>query len=233
MLDRFRLPRLPLSRRRMAEWARLLRRDPRQARWFLARALSRRPSRSALTDGVPWVPFDVCAWLQEHVSRDDRVFEWGSGGSTVFLGSRVESLVSIEHDLEWHRRVKAELGRLGLSRVDYRWIAPEPEPPAEQRYSSGHSTARGLGFRAYVETIRDFSDESFDLILIDGRARTSCLEAAWNKVSRGGHVLLDNSDYARYQPFLTTPEGFVRRDFVGASPYGVAVCTQSTLWRRS
>lgn len=232
MLERFRLLRPSLSRRRLLEWARLLREDPLQARWWFARARSRTGSRSALQDAVPWVPFDVCAWLKQHVSPASRVFEWGSGGSTVFLGSRAASLVSVEHELEWYRRVRTELERRGLSRVDYRWIAAEPEPPQGQQYSSGHSTARGLGFRAYVEAIGAFPDESFDLILIDGRARTSCLGAAWGKVRRGGHVLLDNSDYARYQPFLVAPEGFVRRDFVGVSPYGVAVRTQSTLWRR-
>lgn len=232
MLERFRLPRPVISRRRLLEWARLLREDPRQARWLFARARSRMGSRSALQDAVPWVPFDVCVWLREHVGAKSRVFEWGSGGSTVFLGSRVESLVSIEHELEWYERVRAELARRGLSRVDYRWMAPEPEPPNGQRYSSGYSLTRGLGFRAYVEAIREFPDQAFDLILIDGRARTSCLEAAWSKVRHGGHILLDNSDYARYQPFLAHPEGFVRRDFVGVSPYGVAVRTQSTLWRR-
>jgi predicted O-methyltransferase YrrM len=52
--------------------------------------------------------------LSEVLRRDEpQVLEWGSGGSTLQLAlaatRRGGNLISIEHDPEWHRRVKAEV----------------------------------------------------------------------------------------------------------------------------
>jgi hypothetical protein len=51
-----------------------------------------------------------------------------------------------------------------------------------------------MSFYRYVNSINAFQDESFDLVFIDGRARSSCMLVARNKVKPGSYIMLDNSE---------------------------------------
>jgi predicted O-methyltransferase YrrM len=42
---------------------------------------------------------------------DGEVFEFGSGGSTLFLAQRAVRLISVEHDADWAAAVRDELAR--------------------------------------------------------------------------------------------------------------------------
>jgi predicted O-methyltransferase YrrM len=54
-----------------------------------------------------------------------RVFEYGSGGSTLFFGERAKVLVSVEHDREWYKVLKQHLEKRGLRNVEYLLAEPE------------------------------------------------------------------------------------------------------------
>ncbi len=41
--------------------------------------------RVLLDEGLPWITFPAMRWLHGHLRPSMSVFEWGSGGSTVFL----------------------------------------------------------------------------------------------------------------------------------------------------
>jgi hypothetical protein len=61
--------------------------------------------------------------------------------------------------------------------------------------------------------------QSFDMVLVDGRARIACLYRAVDKVAPGGALVLDNSDYERYQPALVNfLPAWRRRDFTAPGP---------------
>jgi len=52
-----------------------------------------------------------CATLMLGVlCQDAEVFEFGAGGSTLWLASRAKRLVSIEHDADWYAVIAQELG---------------------------------------------------------------------------------------------------------------------------
>src|SRR5262249_9447946 len=52
-----------------------------QSQW-----LSARPAMTTPLDlGIPWVNYQALEWLSRIVNPRMRVFEWGSGGSTVFF----------------------------------------------------------------------------------------------------------------------------------------------------
>jgi hypothetical protein len=59
-------------------------------------------------------------FLQERLKKDMRVFEYGSGFSTLWLASRVRSVVSIETEEVWYRNLKSKLpSNVQLSLVDF------------------------------------------------------------------------------------------------------------------
>jgi hypothetical protein len=223
-----------LQKQRRRQWRELLRQHPQSVLWFVPWLLSQRASRSPLGDGVPWIPFVARRWLDEQLSASSRVFEWGSGGSTLLFARRAFEVVSVEHDKDWHRLVRESLDRQQISNCSYRLVPPEAVPSAvSSPFRSGRAGAEDLTFEAYVKAILDYPDGHFDLIMIDGRARVACLEAAWPKVRVGGHILLDNSNQPRYQAALVARDGFDQFQFAGVSPYRGDVWTQSTIWRRT
>ena len=124
-----------------------------------------------------------------------RVFEYGAGASTVFLAKRAGHVTTVEHDASWH----AHLARKAAhhSNIHLRFV-PAAEGDPEAAYRSQHPGWRGHGFRDYVHAI-DGEDEPFDLIVIDGRCRSRCLEVAEPHLKADGLILFDNAGRRRYR----------------------------------
>ena len=49
---------------------------------------------------VPWFTYPAIRMLEKIITPDLRVFEYGSGGSSIWWSERVNEVYSIEHDLE-------------------------------------------------------------------------------------------------------------------------------------
>ena len=48
------------------------------------------------------------------------VFEWGTGGSTIFLSKLAGRVISVENDDKWFRQVTQELERKSMKNVSVR-----------------------------------------------------------------------------------------------------------------
>jgi hypothetical protein len=173
----------------------------------------------------PWLVFDAISYIKPHLFRGMKVFEYGSGGSTLFWLYYGADVVSVEHDPQWYNLVKNKLQ--SSNSVDYRLIVPEIatqndpdfDPSDPEKYFSADDSYRHYQFHNYVTQIDAFPDEHFDLILIDGRARPSCLKHSVKKVKVGGQIILDNSDRDYYlinnEKYL---KNFSKIEFCGAIP---------------
>jgi len=116
-------------------------------------------------------------------NKQAKVFEWGSGISTVWYAQRVESLVAIEHNEEWYHKVTGWLQTNKLNNVELKYIPP----------TNG-------SFQNYSQVILKYDDEFFDVVAVDGRNRVDCIRQAVNKVKVGGYLILDDSHRTKYQP---------------------------------
>ncbi|MEA2488493.1 MAG: hypothetical protein QOH21_285, partial [Acidobacteriota bacterium] len=56
---------------------------------------------SPIADELPWMTFGAIDFLDGYLQPGMRVFEYGSGGSTLFYLRHGASVVSVEHDAEW------------------------------------------------------------------------------------------------------------------------------------
>lgn len=236
-------PGRPASRSRggldlLGRWARYLAAHPRRAGaaaevWLWLRTTFL--GRDLLGAGLPWITFPAMRWLRAHLRPSMSVFEWGSGGSTVFLARRAGHVVSIEYDQTWCRAVEARLRETGLQNVRLRYVPPEPGED-EPLYRSSDLNFAGLSFRRYVESVLEFPDASFDVILVDGRARRGCVVAALPKLKPDGVLVLDNSDRADTAEacaLLSGPE-WVARHFPGPGPQSRwPVFWRTTVFRRA
>jgi len=172
----------------------------------------------------PWLPYLATEYIKYLNPR--RVFEWGSGGSTVFFAfkSGIRTLISIEHDEDWYSKVHE---RLPLNFTDYRLIPPEPgtigpDPANPAHYKSGSTNLGDVNFKKYVSAIDEYG--LFDLILIDGMARASCIHHAFSHVAPGGCMVIDNTGDRPYYLEQTAhlfgdyEAGWERVDFFGYGP---------------
>ncbi|MDG4780345.1 class I SAM-dependent methyltransferase [Micromonospora sp. WMMD961] len=158
----------------------------------------------------PWLTYAAMHWLATHVGADRRVFEYGAGSSTAWFADalRVREIVAVEHDAEWFRRVpQPRHGRVVHVPCDGTWWEADGAAP-------------------YVRAIE--AGAPWDVIIIDGMARTTCSRLAHEYLTPSGLVVLDDTDRPTTRPAddALTAQGFGRLDFWGFKPgLGVDACT--------
>jgi predicted O-methyltransferase YrrM len=150
------------------------------------------------------IRLDLAWWTLEAVELVDkflasrpaaRVFEYGSGASTVWLSSRTSEVISIEHDAEWQTLVSLHTDKLpGIKLIS---VAAE-QRSADSTYVSGRKGWSDMDFETYVRQLES-AGGLFDLIIVDGRARSACLAMAIKRIKPDGIILFDNSDRPRYR----------------------------------
>jgi hypothetical protein len=213
--------------RKILSMAGLLYRHPAElpyaARWLH----SHMPGHSPLYDEVPWVTFRALDWLESYLKPEMNVFEYGAGGSTLYFAKRVQRVVSVEHDQGFYELVRAMLLQRKITNCDLVLHIPEPCDEKSAPFVSHQCSYQGLCFEKYVKTIDGYPDQSFDLVMVDGRARMACIEGAVAKVKPGGAILLDNSErpgYAHAKELLANAVGL---DFFGVCPWNLDVSQTS------
>ncbi|MCA1784030.1 MAG: class I SAM-dependent methyltransferase [Dermatophilaceae bacterium] len=147
---------------------------------------------------VPWWVYgaidDVESFLASR--RSPRVFEFGSGASTVWLAKRAARVTSVEHDAGWCETLRGRLAE--FDNVTVELVPPDSLPEPLGAFRSSKPGFTGMSFRGYVESIRK-ADPPFDLIVIDGRARSACLREAASHLAPDGMIVFDNSGRSRYR----------------------------------
>lgn len=195
-------------------------------------------SHDILDHRVPWMNFEVISFLGDWLMEEMHVYEYGSGGSTLFISSRVKQVHSIEHNAEWFNKVKSVIKKEEIKNVDYRLFSPffdlhnagkKCDNPLY--YLSCMEEFKSFNFENYVRSIDQFPDFYFDLVIVDGRARPSCIKHAIPKIKKGGVLLVDNADREYYlQPFpeLNDRLKWKQQIFTGHTPFGLTSVLYTT-----
>jgi hypothetical protein len=212
--------------------------------WFK----SFRAERSLLDQATPWIPFEASHWLEKYLRPDMKVFEYGSGGSTIFFCERVGQLFSVEHEKRWYWLVSKALEQRALTNCLYQLQEPystvgmaSPEPGSEIGgpaspmfiFDERESDYPRMSFDKYVNAIDDHPDDTFDLVFVDGRARRGCINRAIPKVRHGGYLMLDNSNNADIAECVRKMQRYPRLDFRGIAPGWPPARWTTTTWQIS
>jgi predicted O-methyltransferase YrrM len=158
---------------------------------------------------LPWYTYGAIDFLAGRVNEGMRVFEYGSGNSTLWWSRQTRHVVSCEHDKSWYDLMKGKVP----PNVDYMLI----ELDRDGRYANAVAAQR----------------EPFDVIVIDGRDRVKCAEASLPALKPDGVIVWDNSDRPDYDAgyrFLLE-NGFKRLDFWGMGPINAYGWCTSVFYR--
>lgn len=144
---------------------------------------------------VPWFTYPAIDFIERKIAPDFKVFEWGSGNSTLWWAGRVAEVHAVDDNPLWYDKVRARL-------------------PANAKLTFAENDD------AYVDAISGYGDGYFDVIVIDGSARNECAARAARYLKHGGFIVFDNSDRNAFADGVAHLDtlGFLRVDFFGLIP---------------
>ena len=165
--------------------------------------------RSPLDLQLPWFSYRAIDFLERTLQPAHEVFEFGSGGSSVFFARRAKFVHSVENDTAWHGSVTARARQLGLANLQC------------DLHAFGDAEAARYAELPYFRAIEG---RRFDVIIVDGfcgfttgrygALRPHCFRLALHAVRPGGMIVVD--DYWMYP------------DFAGLAPQAKLIVFEST-----
>ncbi|WP_374001720.1 SAM-dependent methyltransferase [Bdellovibrio bacteriovorus] len=154
---------------------------------------------------IPWITYPCIEFLNNLDLAKCRVFEFGSGASTLYWARRVHSVVSVERDLSWYEKVLSSI------------------PSNCQIHHCGDEML-------YPSVINKCSEE-FDIIVIDGAVRYPSVLEAIKKISVDGIIILDNTEWYPNAAMLLRELGYVQIDFCGFPPINAFTSCTSIFYK--
>jgi hypothetical protein len=133
---------------------------------------------------APWFSFSAIQFLKQYLNKNMHLFEWGSGGSTLFFAQRCASVKSVENDPSWMQFLENELATNSITNVVIAHCVWS-EWRAEEFLHSSYLNAIGK--------------DTYDVIVIDGfessdfALRPLCFARAQKQIKSGGIIVVDDA----------------------------------------
>jgi len=150
---------------------------------------------------VPWMTYKAIKHLKDFVNKDQEIFEFGSGASTLFFARNCKNVTSIETNKRWKSIIEEKLKANNLTN------------------SKIHLMEDGIDNENYENFLKP-QNQKFDIIIIDSIKRHKCSINILNSLKEGGIIILDDSERKNYKKIFDYYEqqGLKRKDFEGISP---------------
>jgi hypothetical protein len=155
---------------------------------------------------IPWYTYPAIEYLKNIDFSNKKIFEYGSGNSSIWWSERCNKLISIESDPIWKNKISALLNN---SKFDYRLATDE------------------------TSYIKHSDIASCNVIIIDGQFRAKCADFILSEVGSGSTsldmLIFDNSDWYPHtiSKLNETLTNWVQVDFSGFGPINSYTWTTS------
>ena len=149
-------------------------------------------------DPLPWMNYAILDFFEEKLNKNQTLFEYGLGFSTLYFSKRVKSVNSVEHDKTWFEDINASLRDNDNVKIELVELE-----------------------NGYEKAVANTGNK-YDIILVDGRNRVQCAINALDSLSDNGVLILDDSQRPKYQGAFDFYEekGFRKLTFTGLKPSG-------------
>lgn len=161
---------------------------------------------------IAWLTYPFLYFIEEKLQLSHKVFEYGSGNSTIYFSNKVNEITSIEHNLEYYKTMLSKLESKKNVRYYYCEINELDYPQAIEKFN-----------------------EKYHIILIDGRQRVECIKRAINYLYDSGVIIFDNSLRDRYRDGIEflTKNGFKHIHFRGLNPLGHSLTVTTIFYKNN
>lgn len=106
------------------------------------------------------------SFFLSHIKSCHKVLEYGSGQSTIEIAQLCKQMVSVEHQKAWYDEIQKNIPNNCISFLC----------PPNKEYKEGGHCGTLEEFFDYINAPLPYAP--FDIIIIDGRARTHCAALA-------------------------------------------------------
>jgi hypothetical protein len=159
---------------------------------------------------MPWWSFRAIQAM-DSIASGKRIFEWGTGGSTVRYGKVAQKILAIEDDREWLTKVSRACEERRLQNVEIRHCPFDFHKPAKFDES---------GYLRALDSVQ------WDIIIIDGQDHTFnerlvCFAHAENFIRLGSIIIVD--DFWRYHILLSNNKAKMIKIHESAGPCRIGV----------
>jgi len=137
--------------------------------------------------------YNIISFLEQRLSKDLSLFEYGSGNSTLFFANLVSNVVSVECSRQWYEYVVKTIPE------NVKLILCDP-------YDS----------ETYSKIIQK-QESKFDIVVVDAEDRVNCLINAQQSLTEKGVMILDDSKGEGWNSVIDQLQknGFKKLDFEG------------------
>lgn len=139
----------------------------------------------------PWLPVEAIDFLYTNLQKDFIGFEFGSGSSSFWFSKLTSKLYSIESDTHWSKMMMDIANQNIVENIEFRCVECKMLPIWDidsENYGN---------YVIYADDILE-CDFDFDYILVDGVARSLCIENSIRKLKPGGFLIIDNAERPAY-----------------------------------
>ena len=140
---------------------------------------------------MPMYTYPCYEWLNSIDWNDSKVFEYGTGYSTIWWQNKNVDYHAVEDNKQWHDMI---------------------EDKTNIEYKPGH--------HKYIESIYKY-DFKFDVIVIDGVVRFDCIKPALEKIKDDGIIIFDNTDWHKDSKEELDSSDLIPIHFLGFKPLHV------------
>ena len=116
---------------------------------------------------MPMYTYPCYEWLNSIDWTDNKVFEYGTGYSTIWWQNKNVDYHAVEDNKQWYDMIEDK------TNINYK-----------------------PGLHKYIQSIYDYNYK-FDVIVIDGVFRFDCIKPALDKIKNDGIIIVDNTDWHR------------------------------------
>lgn len=158
---------------------------------------------------LPWMNYPFLEFIKGRLNKNQNLFEYGSGYSTVFFAERIKTVTSVEYDNEWFEKAKDLINHFSNTEIIFQELNEN-----------------------YPKTINK-TDNKYELIIIDGRNRVKCALNSFKHLTSDGVLILDDSSREEYQEIwkFYLGKGFREITFQGLKPNGFSIDHTTVFYR--
>ena len=132
---------------------------------------------------LPWFSYAAIDFLEKYFRPNMELFEFGSGGSTLFFARRCKSVTSVEDNARWSEIVAKRLASRSITNVRLHSMPVHFTTPEAFENSD------------YLKAVQR---TRADVIVVDGAEWTQdirplCFRAAEEQIGPGGIIVVDDS----------------------------------------